>query len=1110
MSRNNPPGWRNRGRGGGGNKVNHTATNKTVPKNRINVSKQLVSVTDEHEDVKTGIREILLRLEPLVKVSGGNAPLESMMSYLEEIDDSNFEKYMLVRHIKSKLKTSLFELVQAEVKIQCRDTQLTPEKMKIVAPAILSKLMTSSEMDDCLDNLNTEMGEAVSDMCANFDRELVLMSQLRDSLNDIRPGSRNSSGLSDSLSSTWNQGGFIFIQPNQYAKLADKLNPYRAAEDRIEALNTLVASQVSECVGSASWPLIREGLQAALMDSSHSGVSSIALRLYAKMLTNISPFCTKEAFVSLASTIIGLYKDKSRNYQLPSIATEVSFKKRPTHNLLQICRLITRTCKELPRFWNRYPPSHIDEIMRSMLVLITLKSRGQKILSPVHLISLVDPKANWLKAWLHGNIGRHMFFHLVEQTHDNLMIKTSVHHLLAALEKDNFPLLSRSSGRKKGLLTSSLVSFAFLSHNLKVTCLTLQYQKGQTMFPLTLPNREESIDCYFIMKTLIHFVAHSYQPSHLTIAKMICNSIIEHLGNSEKNIKKFWINEKIMDILLAPLINWSQHQQTYLALNLCRLHEVILSSETGIAFAQDVKIEASGLSMPEFLLDFTTQFLKSMLNLNHQTEKLMLIGICVCKKIVLNHACVLSPTFQLFVKAVANALFDLEDLSSKTPTNSMANISIESHSIEIKKELLDLLKNVITTPKGLFVVGKINGLLPILIEEGEFESIEFLALAVFTVNGKFVLEDNAFLEKTLTNISKMFLEHDLTYWPNNTNNEEKLAKYLSTLVTVLSDLDYLNKNFHLLQDLMPFQDQNSCIIQDDSAFHIRLLLCLVSDLDVQLLILTKIDLKQKIEVLLNDCQHEDGAIMTDSTYMITQNLSKMISEIGGPTERKDEPLSRQVSEEDHEIFQKMEELKTFFKKQSKPINLNVKAKVLYKECASQLKLETLKELISGLIENDNEIPISQLRELSKEESVAIELFRTYIEKHGYSDNISNQCLSQILQQTPHDPYGHLSWTVLVLGAVFSGNVTKTNQLSRIMKLDQDDLISRIGHLVEMIVIEEMPMLLPCLNFPISVIVRQWVKQCFLNTLDWVDIIHFILIQALIEFTQFYSNLVRFH
>ena len=65
--------------------------------------------------------------------------------------------------------------------------------------------------------------------------------------------------------------------------------------------------------------------------------------------------------------------------------------------------------------------------MKAMLEMVTLKSRGgQKILSPIHLISLVDPKAKWLKAWLHGNIGRHMFFLLVEQFHENLLIKSGI------------------------------------------------------------------------------------------------------------------------------------------------------------------------------------------------------------------------------------------------------------------------------------------------------------------------------------------------------------------------------------------------------------------------------------------------------------------------------------------------------------------------------------------------------------------------------------------------------------------------------------------------------------------------------------------------------------
>ena len=83
------------------------------------------------------------------------------------------------------------------------------------------------------------------------------MSQLRDSQmqQQQQPSSRNSSSLSDSLSSTWNPSGFVFIQPNQYAKIADKLNPYRSSEDRIEAINTLLLSQVSECVSGVYFHL---------------------------------------------------------------------------------------------------------------------------------------------------------------------------------------------------------------------------------------------------------------------------------------------------------------------------------------------------------------------------------------------------------------------------------------------------------------------------------------------------------------------------------------------------------------------------------------------------------------------------------------------------------------------------------------------------------------------------------------------------------------------------------------------------------------------------------------------------------------------------------------
>ena len=76
-------------------------------------------------------------------------------------------------------------------------------------------------------------------------------------------------------------------------------------------------------------------------------------------------------------------------------------------------------------------------------------------------------------------------------------------------------------------------------------------------------------------------------------------------------------------------------------------------------------------------------------------------------------------------------------------------------------------------------------------------------------------------------------------------------------------------------------------------FSFRLLSCLVSDLDVQLFIQTKIDLKNMITEYMDNCKNEDQTIVImDETYLILQKIDCLISEIGGPLERKDQPLSR--------------------------------------------------------------------------------------------------------------------------------------------------------------------------------------------------------------------------
>ena len=56
----------------------------------------------------------------------------------------------------------------------------------------------------------------------------------------------------------------------------------------------------------------------------------------------------------------------------------------------------------------------------------------------------------------------------------------------------------------------------------------------------------------------------------------------------------------------------------------------------------------------------------------------------------------------------------------------------------------------------------VDGLLPILFED--LQNFESIILTVFTSNGKFALEENAFLEKTGQEVYKTILEYDVTFW----------------------------------------------------------------------------------------------------------------------------------------------------------------------------------------------------------------------------------------------------------------------------------------------------------------------------------------------------------
>ena len=236
----------------------------------------------DEADITEGLRELLAYLEPLIKSSGSSANLGGMLGYLEENDD-DFKRYQLVEWVRNQLEASVRALVEEEVRLQCRQTELTPHKMKTVAPAILHKVLQSPEMRDCLARMQMRVADASWEMARDIESEYVKISanalkmgpvpnagggggdglmlgataasvfggDLSSSQEDpfracsaasARPFYDRTDSGNDSLGSSWNNSNFVFLQPHQYARLAERLNKFGPPDDKLEALGTLLST----------------------------------------------------------------------------------------------------------------------------------------------------------------------------------------------------------------------------------------------------------------------------------------------------------------------------------------------------------------------------------------------------------------------------------------------------------------------------------------------------------------------------------------------------------------------------------------------------------------------------------------------------------------------------------------------------------------------------------------------------------------------------------------------------------------------------------------------------------------------------------------------------
>ena len=418
------------------------------------------------------VREILFYLDPLIRSQGGSAEAESLIKSLQETD-GGLGQYRLTSSLRLRVREVMMDSIREEVAAATRERRLSAETMQELAPVLLRKLSQAQRWQDLVEEVKAEVGRASREVAESEGRLTPQQAQ-------VVAGSGP-----ESLGSTWHQANFILMQPEQVGRLAGQMVSMEGEDQgeavRLQALNTLLLSQITDITASQHWPSIKAGHRRCLADHNKE-ISCLSLKFHARLFISGSHFAIKEGFINLLQTVSGWYSDKKLSSHLPR--TGLARDSHLHQAALDILSLALSMAADLPKTWIRFPQRFVEEIIESMIELLSVKSiQGQH--SPLTLLSLVDPEAGWLRDWLHPKISRTIFLRKLSCCRQ--VVQSIQADLLTYIQQTPFQHYSQVRAEMKELrqrsefssISGGLVEFVCFLHKVSFMLNILNYQAGE-------------------------------------------------------------------------------------------------------------------------------------------------------------------------------------------------------------------------------------------------------------------------------------------------------------------------------------------------------------------------------------------------------------------------------------------------------------------------------------------------------------------------------------------------------------------------------------------------------------------------------------------------------
>jgi hypothetical protein len=454
------------------------------------------------------------------------------------------KKYKFVAKIMHEIERNFGDIIDKELDAQ--------EESNPAVPILIDKILGSKEYTEFVQSIGNDAEAAVSE----------ILEQMRQVPSDSNVKDDTFSDLSVKSMESWSIGSLssgTCPDLDELRMIAKKLGPHQSLSTRLEGATQLKAFSVGDLLSDEYWPTSRCCMSQAVIDPD-CHIANIGMVLFARSIRIAPQYLVPEIYVSYIKqleTLSNVGKDEVvHGLQLDESHTILKLKQ---------YRLLNQMMAYLPTCWSRLPEQSVVEIMDATVQLLS-QCHSLKKLTPIHLLSIVDPKWSWYDTWMNSHLGRRHLINAMESLEFLPKLCTMfLQHVNTYATRSQSHVSPRKELLKDSILADDITYLHFIGMIQMVSKLLL-YKLGRKCFPIDLDVTPNQLISHFspelFLRSIITIMSSSLglcndeneleRFSSFRICRIVAG-VIKELANADDECKLLVLTEEILDSLILPL-----------------------------------------------------------------------------------------------------------------------------------------------------------------------------------------------------------------------------------------------------------------------------------------------------------------------------------------------------------------------------------------------------------------------------------------------------------------------------------------------------------------------------------------------------------------------------